>query len=136
MGYRCILLVVIALSAFSTASAQDDPPLPGEPPQFFTVTAVNDESLVIKRRPTPTKEVDVPNIVYKPAFKTLKATDGKGKALTANEVRRRVKPGSIVIVSPDEDPVEFAILSVIKDDTVILLDILPRKGATGAKVGN
>jgi len=133
MSYRFVLIVVITLTGFSSASARDEVSLPGDPPEFFIVTAVNKDGLVIQRRPPSSKLVDVPNIVYKPAFKTLRATDAKGKKLTADDVTQRVKPGSVVLVSPDDRPIEPVFLTVLKDETLILLDIIPPKGATGIK---
>lgn len=134
MSSRCLPIFVVALSAFTSAVAQEIS-LPGDPPQFFVVTAVDDNGLVIQRRPLSSKEIDVPNIVYKPTFKQLRATDGKGKTLSAEEVKRRIKRGSVVLVSPDEQPVDSIYLTVVKEDTLILLDIFPRKGATGIQAG-
>ncbi len=98
------------------------------------VTSVNAEGLIIQHRLPPTKLVDVSNIVYKLSFKTLRATDAKGKLLTAADISQRLKRGSIVLVSSDEEPVDPILLSVVKDDTVVLLDVFPRKGATAAKI--
>jgi|GEM_PF-5256329 len=135
---RCLALAVVAGSIVftlnNTAQAAEVS-LPGDPPQFFTVTAVNAEGLVIQQRPLSSKLVDVPNIVYRPSLKTLQAMTANGKKLTAEELKNRLKIGSLVLVSPDEAPPESAYLSVLKEDTVILIDIFPRKGATGVQLG-
>lgn len=132
MSLRCLPIFVAMLYALSAVAAEEVP-LPGDPPQFFIVTAVDDQGLVIQRRPLSSKEISVPNIVFKPTFNKLRASDGKGKTLSAEDVKRRIKRGSVVLVSPDEQPVESIYLTVLKEDTVILLDIFPRKGATGIR---
>lgn len=138
MNNRIVPLMVVALSGLSFASSPTvtsaEIKLPGDQPVFFMVTSLNEEGLVIERRPPPTKLVDVPPIIYKPAFKTLRATDATGKKLTAADVSRRLKRGSIVLVSPDDEPVDPVLLSVVKADTVVLLGVFPPKGATGAEV--
>lgn len=130
MHNRYLPSIVVVLSLLWSAAAEEAP-LPGDPPQFFVVTAVDENGLVIQRRPLSSKEIDVPNIVYRPTFKMLRATDGKGKLLSAEKVRHRVQRGTLILVSPDEQPIEPVFLTVIKPDTIILLDILPQKGATG-----
>jgi hypothetical protein len=72
-------------------------------------------------------------IEYKLAFKTLRATDAKGKLLTGDEVAQRLKPGRMVLVSADDDEVPPAFLTVVKDDTVILMGVLPQPRGEGVR---
>ena len=130
-----VLSVFVSLHSVNTLPAQEVK-LPGDPPQFFTVTAINDEGLVIEQRPLSSKLIDVPNIVFKPTFKSLQAMNAGGKKLSTDELKKRLKVGTLLLVSPDEDAVEPAYLAVLKEETVILLDVFPRKGATGVKIGN
>jgi hypothetical protein len=124
--------------AFSFASAQEEKVvLPGgQGPHFYIVLAINHESLVIERVPPPTKEVNRPRIVYKRAFKDIRANDAKGKALTPEEVGKRLKPGSVVVVGGDNSPVQAAYLAVLKDDTVVLNGVVPLTWSTRAEVEN
>lgn len=108
----------------------------GEPPQFFVVAEVNRDGLVLQRRYPPTKEVDPPKVIeYRPALKAIKARDTKGTLLTIEELKRRVQPSTMVLVSVDDEPIDKAYLAVIKDGTVILSGVLPQKGATGIRAG-
>src|SRR5262245_46404628 len=120
------------LVAFSSTLAQEKVKLPGgQPPQFFVVTEAGRDRLVIQRRPPPTKEIDVPLMTYKLAVKTLRATDARGKVLAADEVAERLQPGRVVLVSADDEPVPAPFLTVVKDDTVILMGVLPQPRGEG-----
>jgi len=120
--------VAVLLVAILSLPAQEKVTPPGgQPPQFFVVTATDKDGLVIQRRPPSGKATsDVPLIEYKVAFKSLRATDARGKALASDEVARRLKVGMVVLVSADDQPVPPTFLSVVKDDTVILIDVLPQ----------
>ncbi len=133
---RFCLFNLVAMITLLLPAAAEEVRLPGDPPQFFIVTAVDEQGIIIQRRPLSSKAVDVPNIVYKPTFDGLRATDANGKALTVAAVRQRVKRGMVVAVSPDEQPIDSIYLTVVKDDTLILLDIFPHKGATGIRAGD
>lgn len=134
MAARCLIALVVGLTMVPSLRA-DEVSLPGDPPQFFVVTAIQEAGLVIQRRPLSSKLVDVPLIVYKPVFHGLKAMQADGRALTAEELKKKLKVGALVLVSPDEGPVEAAYLAVFKKETIILQDVLPRKGATGIQAG-
>ncbi|MFM9966448.1 MAG: TIGR03067 domain-containing protein [Planctomycetaceae bacterium] len=120
---RCYFAaVVFALSALSAAPVQEKVALS---PHFFIVTEVDKDGLVIKRVDRIDDET-LSTVEYKPAFKEIDATDPKGKKLTADEVVKRVKPGSVVLVSADEKPVDPVFLAIVKDDTVILAGVVKR----------
>ena len=123
--------VVAVLLAVTSAVAEDKVPRPSSSvPDFYLVTEVNKDGLVIEHLPRPTKEV-YDKEEYKPAFKGLAAVNGKGKKLSAAEVARRLKPGTVILVNVDDDqPLAAAFLSLLNEDTVILSGILPLKGAT------
>jgi hypothetical protein len=134
---RFLASVVVILMALSSSLAQEKVKLPeGQPPHFFVVTEARKDGLVIQRRPLPTKAIDVPLIEYKLAFKTLRASDARGKVLVADEVAKRLKPGRVVLVSADDDePVPAPFLTVIKDDAVILIEVIPQpRGESGRPV--
>jgi hypothetical protein len=119
---RCSFVgVVVALAALSPAWAQEKVALPkGQAPHFCIVTEVNKDGLVIMQF-GPTKGEFTMVSKYKPVFKEIDAFDPKGKKLTADEVAKRLKPGSVVLISVDEKPVDPAYLAIVKDDTVILV---------------
>lgn len=136
MVYRYVAWFIFALAPILSVSTVEKIVLPaGEPPQFFIVTAVNKEGLVVQRRYPPTKEVDAPAVIeYKAALKAIKARTTKGALLTPEEVAKQLTPGRVVLVSADENTVDPAFLAIIKEDAVILSGVLPQKGATGARV--
>jgi hypothetical protein len=118
---------VVILAALSSGLAQEKVKLPsGQPPQFFVVTEAGEDCLVLQRRLPLTKAIDVPLVEYRLAFKTLRATDAKGKVLGADELARHLKPGRAVLVSADDEPVPPAFLTVVKDDTVIPMGVIPQ----------
>ncbi len=124
---RCSLAgFMFALATLLPASVQEKVALPkGQAPHFFIVTEVKKDGLVIKQVGQTEGEFFT-TVEYKPAFKEVDATDPKGKKLTADEVAKLVKPGSVVLVSVDEKPVDPAYLVVVKDDTVILAGVVAR----------
>ena len=105
----------------------------GPMPLFFLVTAVNKDSLVLEPAPMPTKEVHPDKVEYRVAFRGMTAMDPKGKKLTPEEVARRVKPGSVVLVNVDESPVGPAYLAVLRDDAVVLSGVVPPSRGEGIK---
>jgi hypothetical protein len=132
----CSLASVVAgLIVVTAAVAEDKEPRPSSSvPDFYLVTAVHKDGLVIEHLPRPTKEV-YNKEEYKPKFKGLAAVNGKGKKLSADEVARRLKPGMVILVNVDDDqPLAAAFLALLNEETVILSGILPPKGATGATV--
>ena len=130
---RCSFVgVVFALAVLSPVSAQEKVAAEGPRPHFFIVIEVNKDGLVIKQV-GPTKGEFSSTMEYKPAFKEIDAFDPKGKKLTADEVVKRIKPGSVVLVSVDEKPVDPAYLSIVKDDTVILAGVVVRAEAVPIK---
>lgn len=136
MVHRKIACLLFAFAPILSASAQEKVKLPAdEPPQLFIVAAVNKDGLVLQRRYPSTKEVDAPTVIeYKALFKSIQARDAKGKPITAEDILRRVKPGTVVLVSADDQRVDPVFLSEMKDDTLILSGVIPPKGATAATV--
>lgn len=125
---RCSLAgVVVALAALSAAPVQEKVALPkGQAPHFFIVTEVNKDGLVIVKVDRDDFGL-IATREYRPAFKEIDATDPKGKKLTADEVAKRLKPGSVVLVGADEKPVDPAYLAIVKDDTVTLAGVVARE---------
>jgi len=123
----CSLASVFAVLILAKALvAEDKVPRPGPVPDFYVVTAVNKDGLVIEHLPRPTKEI-YNKEEYKPTFKGLDAVNGKGRKLSAEEVSKR-------LVNVDDQPLAAAFLALLNEDTVILSGVLPHKGATAATV--
>lgn len=123
---HCVAVVAATLVVIASAPAEEAGARPkGVTPLFFIVTAVNKDGLVIEPAPMPTKVVTPDKVEYRRVFKGLNATGPTGKRLTTDEVAKRVKPGSVVLVNVDDRPVDPAFLAILKDDAVILADIVP-----------
>ena len=57
----------------------------------------------------------VPNLAAKKIF------DAGGKKITAEQCRKRVKLGSVVLVTADENMPDPAYLAVLKEDTIVVV---------------
>lgn len=132
MVYRVVLLLALALVTPWIVSGEEKSPLPqGVGPEFFILIRVNKDVLDIQRVNPSTKDPTPPEpIRYKVTLKDVRATDPKGKTLTMDEIVKRVKVGSVVMVSDDADPIDPAYLAVLKEETVVLTWVKPRKYGT------
>jgi len=100
----------------------------GPAPRFFTVTAVGNESLVLTESRSTMDGFVVTS--YKPVIKDIEAYDPKGKRLSAEDLLKRVKAGTMVLVAADEKHVDPAFLSILKDDAVVLVGVVVRGPVT------
>lgn len=122
------ILAILSLVLAESASVSADEARPkGSAPLFFIVTSVNKDGIVIERAPVATKEVSPKGEEYRAMFKEFVATEPKGRKLTSEEIVKRVKRGSVVLVNDDDGLVDPAYLAIVKDDTVILSGVLPPK---------
>lgn len=140
-----VVPVMVLLATCLPMPAQEKVALPkGEGPRFFIVLAINAEGIDIQRVNPPTKSPTPPDpIRHRTTFnkvettpgrsEQVRATDATGKALTPEEVTRRLKPGSIVLVSEDVDPIDPVYLAVVKADTVVLTWVEPRRFGTAGQ---
>ena len=132
---RCSLVgVVVALAALSVAPAQEKvAAAEGAGTTLLHRDRGEQGRARIIKQVGPTKGEFSTTLEYKPAFKDIDASDPKGKKLTADEVAKRLKPGTVVLVSVDEKPVDPVYLSIVKDDTVILAGVVVRAEAVPIK---
>ena len=109
----------VSLAAKNAEGSQEDAepeyPPKGQAPGFFRVTQIDEDTIELKGAGSTT---------YKSTIKDLEFYDAKGKKLTADELRKRViKVGSVVVAASDENNVDPAYLSVLKEDTVVLVGV-------------
>ena len=110
-AYLPILLVLALL--LSSVPAQDTP-ANGQAPGLFKVTAISKETIELKGAEGAT---------HRPALGDLQVYDGGGKKLTTEDLLKRVKVGSVVIVAADENKVDPAYLAVLKEDAIVLVGV-------------
>jgi hypothetical protein len=94
------------------SSAQESVKFPtGKAPGFFTVADIDK------------KEVELTGpggAVYRSVLSDLEISDAAGTKLTAQDFRKRVKVGSIVLAASDENNIDAAYLGLLKKDTLVL----------------
>ena len=104
----------------SPASAEEKTKLPkGPAPRFFTVTEIGKDN--IKFTEIAIKEGRQVIFDYVPTLMETKIYDASGKKLTAEDCRKRVKVGTVVLVAADQKMPDPAYLAVLKDDVVVLV---------------
>jgi hypothetical protein len=111
------LVALTWLALLTPAAAAPVPALApkGDPPGLFLVTEVSQDTIVLKGSGSTT---------YTNAIKDLDIYDGAGKKLTAEDLLKRVKAGSVVVVAADENAVDPAYLRPLKDDAVVLVGVV------------
>jgi hypothetical protein len=131
--FRSIALVALTCVAFSSILAEEKNPLPqGVGPEFFILRGVSKDALDIQRVNPSTKDPTPPEpIRHKVTLKDVRATDPKGKSLTMDEIVKRVRVGGVIMVSDDADPIDPVYLAVLKEETVVLTWVKPRKYGEG-----
>lgn len=134
MRFRSHALVALTCVAFSAILADEKSPLPqGVGPEFFILRGVTQDGLDIQRVNPSTKDPTPPEpIRHQVTLKDVRATDPKGKELKMDEIIKRVRVGGVVMVSDDADPIDPVYLAVLKEDTVVLTWVKPRKYGTAA----
>jgi len=70
---------------------------------------------------------------YQRAFKEIEAFDAKGRILTEQEFRKRVKVGTVVLAAVDQKRVDPAFLAIVNDDTLVLVGVVERLEAKRVK---
>lgn len=91
----------------------------GPAPRFFTVTEVGKDN--IKFTELAVKNGRRVVIDYVPTLAEAEIYDGSGKKITAEECRKRVKVGAVVLVASEPSKPDPAYLGVLKEDTVVLV---------------
>ncbi len=87
----------------------------GQVPGIYLVTAIDDETIELKGAGSTS---------HKASIKDLDFYNAAGTKLTAEELEKRsIKVGSVVVASADENPVDPAYLSILKDDTLVLTGV-------------
>ena len=115
-----LLSLAILGVLMGAGSAQEKTKLPNGPaPRFFTVTEVGKDN--IKFTEIAIKEGRRVMFDWVPGLKETKIYDASGKKITAEDCRKRVKVGTVVLVAADQKMPDAAYLSVLKDDAVILV---------------
>src|SRR5687768_7145661 len=117
-------VVAVVLTMLLPASAQEPAAFPKNPaPLLFVVTEMHQDRLMLEPAPERAKEVYT-KTEYPAAFDKIGAADRKGQQLTPAELRKRLKPGNIVVVRRDERPLDDAYLAILSDNAVILTGVL------------
>jgi len=78
---------------------------------FFRVTEISKETIGLKGPEAAS---------YVCPIKDLEIQDAGGKKLSADDLRNRVKAGSVVVVASDESEIDPAYLKSLKEGTVVL----------------
>jgi hypothetical protein len=101
-------------------SAQEKVKLPkGPAPRFFTVTEIGKDN--IKFTEIAIKEGRQVIFDYVPTVMDTKIYDASGKKVTAEDCRKRVKLGTVVLVAADQKMPDPAYVSVLKEDAIIVV---------------
>lgn len=106
---RIRLCGLVWLALFSAAVPARDRET--QPPVFFRVTEIGKESIGLKGPGTATHVCPI---------KDLESRDASGKKLSADDLRTRLKVGSVVVVASDENEIDPACLEALKEGTVVL----------------
>jgi hypothetical protein len=94
-------------------------PARGPAPRFFTVTEIGDDNIAFREFASKGGRRTI--IDYVPGLKATEIYDGGGKKITAEECRKRVKVGSVVLVASENKKPDSAYFTVLKDDAVVLV---------------
>lgn len=124
---RSSLACLAWLAILSGVSAAQEPPKlsKGQPPSVFQVAGIGKEIVVLNGAGSTS---------YRSTISDLEFSDAAGKKLTADEFRKRVKVGSVVLVAADENPVDRVYLTALKPDTVVVggvIVLMARAGNPG-----
>ena len=103
----------------------------GLAPQFYTITKIDGDNITFLT-PHITKDGRGYDGGFT-AIKDIEIYDGRGKKLAAEDFRKRVKVGTVVLVAPDDDKPDPAYFSVLKPDTVVLVGALLKTGIAPPK---
>jgi len=121
-----LLSLAVVWILIGTGAAQQKEPadekakLPkGPAPRFFTVTEIGRDN--IKFTEVAIKDGRRVVFDYVPALARTEIYDASGKKITAEECRKRVKVGTVVLVAADKTKPDPAYLAVLKDDAVVLV---------------
>ena len=103
-----------------TGGAKEKAKLPkGPAPRFFTVTEIGNDN--IKFTELAIKDGRPVMLDYVPTLTETKIHDASGKKITAEECRKRVKLGSVVLVTANENMPDPAYLAVLKEDVIVVV---------------
>jgi hypothetical protein len=91
-----------------------EPPTSDQAPGLFKVTAIDKDSIELKGAADAT---------HRAALQDLEIYDSAGKKLKTEDLLKRVKVGSVVLVAADENKVDPSYLAVLKGDTVVLVGV-------------
>jgi len=127
MRFVLLAVVLALLGQGRMVDAQEKVKGPAGPaPRFFTVTEVAKDHVELTEL-SPAEEVGhFQSVAYRPAPEDLKITDAAGKRLTAQEFRKRVTEGTVVVVSSNAANVDPAYLRVLSKDTIVLVGVVVR----------
>ena len=103
----------------------------GLAPQFYTITKIDGDNITFL-----TPHVTNEGRGYEGGFtaiKDIEIYDGSGKKLAAEDFRKRVKVGTVVLVAPDDDKPDPAYFSVLKPDAFVLVGALLKTGIAPLK---
>lgn len=85
----------------------------GPAPRFFTVTEVDKDHVELTEVSPDENVREFNSVSYRPALEDIQITDARGKRLTAQEFRKTVTEGTIVVVSSNSDNVDPAYRRVL-----------------------
>jgi hypothetical protein len=104
--------VVVLLLALHKAPAQETSS--NEAPGLFKVAAIDKDSIELN---------GAAGARHKAALRDVEVYDGKGNKLKTEDLLKRVKEGSVVLVAADENKVDPSFLSVLKEETIVLVGV-------------
>jgi hypothetical protein len=113
---RTCLAALTGLALLTATRAAEEPTRSpkGEPPALFLVTEVTEDAIVLK---------GPGSVTYRSALKDLDISNAAGKKLTAEDLLKRVKAGSVVVVASDENAIDPGYLKTLKDDTLVFVGV-------------
>src|SRR5262245_16064152 len=127
------LIAVVATLAFAfaapTAGIAENAGPEGPAPRFFTVLGFfeNGKGFEMHEQVRRDPGDDLAARIHSVRFTDVELFDAAGKEITEKEFRKRVRVGSVVLVSADQKRVDPAYLRVVREDTVVVVGPLVKK---------
>lgn len=137
MLYRTTLaLIAIAVSLVAAFGQVAPRAFKSPPPRFVLVETVGRDELILTELSIAPEIVDVGGkpaarvrvspeqyrvLTFSFSLKKGRVLDTKGNNLSVEDIKKRLLPGRVVLLSSDGKAVDPVYLSVVKDDTVVLV---------------
>lgn len=121
-----VLIWISSIAWAGMVTAQIAMSLPhGPAPRFFIVSGLDADTIELTEVDTVADDMIV-STVYRPRIADIEMFDAAGNALDARTFRSRIHIGIVVLVAADEHPIDPIYLSIVEDDTIVLMGVVVR----------